>query len=245
MAGVIALSLFVSVLIPFSPVAAPKTFGLKFDVKRDQPESPTVTKRAQSVGGALSNEKVRYLMNITVGTPPQYLEIKLDTGSSDMWIPSANSRMCQEFPEECLEHGSCRSSTCLQIQHIVSQPDHAIQIMLACRGPTRASSMNLPLDMATAPVLWVISPPILSVSLGFLWTMYRWAWPLMASRRLIRGKQGVCWVSDSRVVRVGQIVTQTWCLNSSSTVISTHEPTASGSMITVSHMGSVNEVPFI
>lgn len=117
MAGVIALSLFVSaLLLPSSVIAVPKTLGLKFDVKRHQSESPTVTKRARSVGGALSNEKIRYLMNITVGTPPQYLEIKLDTGSSDMWIPSANSKMCQEFAEECLEHGSCRSSTCLQIQ---------------------------------------------------------------------------------------------------------------------------------
>ncbi|KAL8877985.1 MAG: hypothetical protein Q9198_004111 [Flavoplaca austrocitrina] len=110
MAGVIALSLFVSTLVPLCVVAAPKTLGLKFDVKRHQPESPTVTKRAQIVGGALSNEKVRYLMNITVGTPPQYLEIKLDTGSSDMWIPSANSKMCQEFAEECLEHGSYNAS---------------------------------------------------------------------------------------------------------------------------------------
>jgi Eukaryotic aspartyl protease len=43
-----------------------------------------------------------YLVNVTVGTPPQALSLQLDTGSSDIWLPSAQSSACA-LSHRCLE----------------------------------------------------------------------------------------------------------------------------------------------
>jgi hypothetical protein len=37
---------------------------------------------------------LQYWVNITVGTPPQPLAVQLDTGSSDLWIPSSHADVC-------------------------------------------------------------------------------------------------------------------------------------------------------
>ncbi|KAL8659987.1 MAG: hypothetical protein Q9226_000150 [Calogaya cf. arnoldii] len=98
MARLIAALLFASSFFLSPCVAAgSKTLGLKFDVRRDHHEPLTNEKRTPSMAGLILNDKDKsgYWVNISVGTPSQQLSVHLDTGSSDLWIPSAVSELCR------------------------------------------------------------------------------------------------------------------------------------------------------
>lgn len=68
-----------------------------------------LSKRADSVLAGLTNDEVQglYFANITVGTPGQTLGVQIDTGSSDVWVPSSTASICQDVREGGCLLGSC------------------------------------------------------------------------------------------------------------------------------------------
>jgi Eukaryotic aspartyl protease len=83
-----------------SVAASPKVVGFAFkkEVRRDIPH---LHPRAESAEISLGNAKILYFLNVTIGTPPQPFSLQLDTGSSDIWIPSSESNVCIQSTEAC------------------------------------------------------------------------------------------------------------------------------------------------
>ncbi|KAL8698443.1 MAG: hypothetical protein Q9201_006568 [Fulgogasparrea decipioides] len=80
-------------LLPWTVAAGPRIVSMDF-VKTQNPK-PRLQRRGV-INTPLDNfDDVQYLANINVGTPPQPFVVQIDTGSSDLWIPSYQSDLCQ------------------------------------------------------------------------------------------------------------------------------------------------------
>lgn len=91
---------------------SPKVLGFDFkkEVPRNTPLASRLRKRQKTVAANIDNEEIAYIINMTVGTPGQSFSVQLDTGSSDIWIPSAESNICREEEEDCQSLGQFDSS---------------------------------------------------------------------------------------------------------------------------------------
>jgi hypothetical protein len=65
--------------------------------------------RADTVQATLANQVVAglYAATISVGTPAQTLQVQIDTGSSDVWVPSSAASICSNEKEGGCPGGSC------------------------------------------------------------------------------------------------------------------------------------------
>lgn len=63
--------------------------------------------RADTVTVTLGNAVAAglYYANLSVGTPPQSLSVQIDTGSSDLWVPSSQAAFCSS-------REGCAGGTC-------------------------------------------------------------------------------------------------------------------------------------
>lgn len=57
----------------------------------------------------LQNDEYYYLARIGVGTPRQYLNVQIDTGSSDLWVMASSNRFCY-LSEEHPDYINCTNS---------------------------------------------------------------------------------------------------------------------------------------
>lgn len=113
------ISWFLAALaLPLSTLAesAPKVVGLEFE-KRElwSGKEPTLRKRKYDNTEIYNAQaSLLYLVNVTVGTPGQKLSLQLDTGSSDIWLPSSSSTQCSATGQRCTANGAynqAKSST--------------------------------------------------------------------------------------------------------------------------------------
>jgi len=82
---------------------APKVLSMRMY----RQERSIIQKRASltvTVGNAFT--KGLYYVNASVGTPPQLVQLQIDTGSSDVWMFGPHS--CDSSTSECLG-GACES----------------------------------------------------------------------------------------------------------------------------------------
>ncbi|KAL8966910.1 MAG: hypothetical protein Q9183_003157 [Haloplaca sp. 2 TL-2023] len=96
--------------------AAPdsKTLSVQFKVGPRHGKASPLYRSPGSFQSPLDDITTGFWANITLGTPPQPFRVHLDTGSSDLWVPTANSILCSEFVSACELLGSYdidRSST--------------------------------------------------------------------------------------------------------------------------------------
>ena len=106
---------------------SPKVLGFDFKKEINTPLANRLRKRQKTVTASIDNEEIAYvlptprakipanslcsyLINMTIGTPGQPFSLQLDTGSSDIWIPSVNSNACQEAEDACQVLGQYDSS---------------------------------------------------------------------------------------------------------------------------------------
>lgn len=85
------------------------TFSLKI-VKNRQVERAQLAKRG-TLQTTLANyaQIGLYAANATVGTPPQSFSFQVDTGSSDVWVPSSSASICKDTTNGGCPFGSCKS----------------------------------------------------------------------------------------------------------------------------------------
>ncbi|KAF3053666.1 hypothetical protein E8E11_010747 [Didymella keratinophila] len=90
------------------PRENPRVVGL--DIQRRNVPDPVahdqLRRRQGTVQETLDNLETLYFANATLGTPEQTFRLHIDTGSSDLWVNSFNSRLCTERGNQCGDSGT-------------------------------------------------------------------------------------------------------------------------------------------
>ncbi|KAK4936629.1 hypothetical protein LTR10_022552 [Elasticomyces elasticus] len=113
--AVLGAAALLSAIAPAVGTATPGVVGYNFEKRRVAASTAPqrLGRRANTITATLTNEVLLYFINVTVGTPGQSFSLQLDTGSSDIWFPSASADICKQETDGCPygTYDSSKSST--------------------------------------------------------------------------------------------------------------------------------------
>ena len=123
-AGAAITSSLVSAISLAPRSSDPRAVGLSIERRAPNPnEVPArdrarLLKRQQVVEQTLDNLDTLYFANVSLGTPAQDLQLHIDTGSSDLWVNSPSSQLCQSRVSPC--KGGTYDSSASSTYHLVN-----------------------------------------------------------------------------------------------------------------------------
>lgn len=75
---------------------------VQYDIRHSRSTRSLSKRDDGSIDSVIDNEIAKYTLNLTIGTPPQPFSLQLDTGSSDIWVNTAQSAYCSAANSTCV-----------------------------------------------------------------------------------------------------------------------------------------------